>query len=412
MPLSGSSSSNIDWKKLVESIRNQECIVVLGPKVTTIEKNGKEYTLPELLTIHLEEKLKAVNPAIQIAASPDLAYVAKQLEDSFLPTFNFSKEKARSNLGEIIKDFYEQFSHDDFPVFEQLAKLPLRFIVNTNPHLYMGEAYDDENKFAAISEYYHYGNPTHNNKTNIEVDQITVDSPLVYNLFGSIDNPESMIVTESDQLSFLDAILQREQTATIPPSIAIHFTSAEKETFDKTFVFLGFDFNQWHLRLLMHLINRYQKQKETYALQSPKSLTELTSFFYQRNFEVQFVDIPANDFVSTFHSQLTVQQEEKKVSPNLNVFLMYDTADQAAKDQLDLQLSPLKRNEMIQTWDEEQIQAGEVIETAVANQLDQADIIILLITAAFFASDAIYEKQLQEAMARHEQKQNRCHSPY
>ncbi len=405
MSLSDPSNSNIDWKKLVESIRNHECILVLGPKVITVEKDGHSFTLPDLLTIHLKQQLLAANPSIQLAENPDLAYVAKQLEDSFLPRYNFSREKARSKLGEIISKFYEQYSHEDFPVFQQLAKLPLRFIVNTNPHLYMGEAYDDENKFGAVTEYYHYGNPTHNSKVNIDVDQINIDSPLIYNLFGTIENPESMIVTESDQLAFLDAILQREKTATIPPSIAIHFTSVEKETFDKTFVFLGFDFNQWHLRLLMHMINRYQKQKETYALQSPQSLTDLTSFFYKRNFEVQFVDIPPDQFVEAFQTKISTLEETKIESPNLNVFLMYDTADDAAKDALDLQLSPLKRNEMIQTWDEEQIQLGEVIETAVENQLQKADIIILLVTAAFFASDAIYEKQLRQALARHEQKQ-------
>ncbi len=55
----GSPSSNIDWKALVESVRNNECILVLGPKVATIRREGLEYTLPELLTEFLQNKLLA-----------------------------------------------------------------------------------------------------------------------------------------------------------------------------------------------------------------------------------------------------------------------------------------------------------------------------------------------------------------
>ena len=177
---------------------------------------------------------------------------------------NYSRENARAELNRLIDAFYAGYTFTDFPVYRQLAQMPFRFVVETSPAPYLRRALDDENKFDAKCYYYHYTNPTHNNSIKIGENEIRPDAPLVYQLFGSAEQPDSMIITERDQLAFLDAILQQENTAGIPNSVAIHFTSVKDKTatqhFDKTFVFLGFDFNEWHLRLIMHLIGRWQRQ--------------------------------------------------------------------------------------------------------------------------------------------------------
>ena len=350
--------TDINWKNLIDSVQNQECILVLGPSIARVNRNGHSIPLTEILAEELAAKLHQINPNIPLHNRKNLAYVAKELEDGFLPQCNYSREKACSRVGELIRTFYTQYDHNMFPVFRQLARIPFRFVVNTSLDNFLVDAYCDENKLLTKSEHYHYRNPKHNNGIDIREEDITAEAPLVYNLFGSLQSPDSMVITERDQLDFLDAILQTEKTATIPPSIAIHFAPVEKYHAEKTFVFLGFDFNQWHLRLLMHLINRYHRQKESYALQNPQSLSELTTFFYKRNFEVEFVDIPSQQFLDTFVEQLKKEREMTKEAPQLRVFLMYDPQDKALKDRLDLQLSPLKREAFIQTWDEAQNTSG------------------------------------------------------
>jgi hypothetical protein len=204
----------------------------------------------------------------------------------------------------------------------------------------------------------------------------------------------------------LDTILQKENTAGIPDKIAIEFTSSQEKGLEKTLVFLGFDFNAWHMKLIMHLVNRYQKQKETYALQNPQSLSELTTFFYKRNFEVNFVDFSPEQFALGLLEKLDTQNKtEAEDSPKLKAFLIFDEKDQAIKENLDSQLAPLKRNDFIETWDEEQIVAGFDRDEVIHSKLDQADIILLLVTPNFFSSDQIYEKQLQRALARQKAKE-------
>jgi len=405
----------IPWPNLVRALQNRDCILLLGPEAATLERNGQRVSLQTLLIEFLTAQLKQRNPGVQLAGSIRLPYIAKMLEDAIFvqevsKKATYSRENARSALNERIVQFYEQHSFADFPLYSQLAKMPFHFILEASPAPYLAQALDDENKFDAKCFYYHYANPTHNNSIKIGENEIRADAPLVYQLFGSAEQSDSMIVTERDQLAFIDAVLQQENTASIPNSVAIHFTSVkDKNTaqqFDKTFVILGFDFNEWSLRLIMHLIGRYQRQKETYALQNPKNIEELTAFFYKNNFDVAFVETPAEQFLTDFGKAL--RQPAVATAPKsnkLNVFLMYAPEDEAVKASLDTQLNPLKKTEFIETWDESQMLPGAEKDTEISSRLEAADIILLLITANFFGSDDIFNRQLSAALQRHDTKQ-------
>ena len=405
----------VSWPNLTRALQNRQCILVLGPEAATLKHDGKQVSLQTLLTEHLTTMLQRRNPAALMAARPNLTYVAKMLEDTIfvqevLRNANYSRENARFELKEIIAKFYGQYTFADLPMYRQLAKMPFNFIVETLPAPYLAQALDDENKFDTKSYYYHYANPTHNNSIRILENEIRSDAPLVYQLFGTADHPDSMIVTEQDQLAFLDAILQQENTAGIPNSVAIHFISMNNkdavQQFDKTFVFLGFDFNEWHLRLIMHLIWRFRSQKETYALQKPQDVAELTAFFYRNNFDVRFVDTPAEQFLTDFDNELKKNViAPKSSSPKLNVFLMYAPQDNDIKVMLDAQLNPLKRTEFIETWDENQILPGTEKDREISKRLEDADIILLLVTTNFFGPDDIYDRQLRAALDRHNAKQ-------
>jgi hypothetical protein len=414
-PVSPNVTPSVSWPNLARALQNGECILVLGPEVATLEREGQRVSQQILLTEYLAAELQRRHPDMRLIVRPSLAYVAKTLEDAIfvqevLKKPSYSRENARAELSGLIAQFYAQYSFADFPVYRQLARLPFHFVVETSPAPYLAQALDDENKFDTKCYYYHYANPTHNNGIRIQDKQIKPDAPLVYQLFGSTEEPDSMIVTERDQLAFLDAVLQQENTAGIPNSVAIHFTSVKDrlaaQQFDKTFVFLGFDFNEWHLRLIMHLIGRYQRQKETYALQNPGDIAELTEFFYRNNFDVRFVNTPAEQFLTDFAGELKKPAAAAATaSSRLNVFLMYAPEDEAVKAALDAQLHPLKKTELIETWDESRIQAGAEKDEEIGRRLEAADIILLLVTANFFGSDDIFDRQLGAALRRHEAKQ-------
>ena len=205
----------IVWPNLIRALQNRECILLLGPEAATLERDGKSVSLQTLLIEHLTAELRRRNPNAQLVARPSLAYIAKTLEDTIFvqevqKKTTFSRENARTELNALLAAFYDRHAFADFPVYRQLAQMPFHFVVDTSPAPYLAQALDDENKFDAKCFYYHYTNPTHNNSIKIGENEIRPDAPLIYQLFGTAAQPDSMIVTERDQLAFLDAVLDRK----------------------------------------------------------------------------------------------------------------------------------------------------------------------------------------------------------
>lgn len=83
------------------------------------------------------------------------------------------------------------------------------------------------------------------------------------------------------------------------------------------------------------------------------------------------------------------------------LFFSYSHADEALRDQLEKQLTMLKRQGVIETWHDRRITAGEVVDHAISEQLEAADIILLLISPDFLASSYCYDREMLRALERH-----------
>lgn len=86
----------------------------------------------------------------------------------------------------------------------------------------------------------------------------------------------------------------------------------------------------------------------------------------------------------------------------LSVFFSYSHEDEALRNQLEQQLAILKRQSVIATWHDRRITAGEEIDHAISDYLEAANIILLLVSPAFLASDYCYDREMTRAMQRHE----------
>ncbi|MCB0167062.1 MAG: SUMF1/EgtB/PvdO family nonheme iron enzyme [Anaerolineae bacterium] len=86
----------------------------------------------------------------------------------------------------------------------------------------------------------------------------------------------------------------------------------------------------------------------------------------------------------------------------ITIFFAYARADQALRDELDKHLAFLRRGNLIKGWYDGDISAGEDYQQAIHQNLHTADIILLLISPDFIASDYCYDVEMKKAMARHE----------
>lgn len=86
----------------------------------------------------------------------------------------------------------------------------------------------------------------------------------------------------------------------------------------------------------------------------------------------------------------------------INLFFSYSHKDEDLRDELDKHLSILKRKNIIDTWHDRRIGAGSMIDSSINHHLKQANIILLLVSSDFLASDYCYDIEMKEAMKMHE----------
>jgi hypothetical protein len=87
---------------------------------------------------------------------------------------------------------------------------------------------------------------------------------------------------------------------------------------------------------------------------------------------------------------------------SIKIFLSYSHKDEADKDRLVTHLTLMKRQGLIAPWDDRQILPAEEWEPSIQKYLDEAELILLLISADFLASDFCWDRELQRAMERHD----------
>src|SRR5258708_28493988 len=90
--------------------------------------------------------------------------------------------------------------------------------------------------------------------------------------------------------------------------------------------------------------------------------------------------------------------------PTLKVFFSYAQEDEMVYRELEKHLSSLRREKLISAWSEKIIRAGQERDQEIDVYLNTADIILLLISAHFLASDYYTDIVLTRAMQRHERK--------
>ncbi len=87
----------------------------------------------------------------------------------------------------------------------------------------------------------------------------------------------------------------------------------------------------------------------------------------------------------------------------LRLFYAYAHKDERLRDKLETALALLRRQGLIQEWHDRKIGAGQEWRSEIDQQLEAADIILLLISPDFIASDYCYSTEMKHALARHQE---------
>ncbi len=86
--------------------------------------------------------------------------------------------------------------------------------------------------------------------------------------------------------------------------------------------------------------------------------------------------------------------------PEKHLFYSYAREDEELRDELEKHLTTLKREGTISSWHDRQILPGQHWDEEIAEELNRADVILLLLSPDFIASDYICDKELKIALRR------------
>ena len=86
----------------------------------------------------------------------------------------------------------------------------------------------------------------------------------------------------------------------------------------------------------------------------------------------------------------------------ISLFYSYSHRDEAFRQELEAHLSFLRRGNLIAEWHDRKIDAGDEWKAQIDHHIGTADIVLLLVSADFIASDYCWGEETTKALARHE----------
>ncbi|MBI4962641.1 MAG: TIR domain-containing protein [Desulfomonile tiedjei] len=98
---------------------------------------------------------------------------------------------------------------------------------------------------------------------------------------------------------------------------------------------------------------------------------------------------------------------EGEFRQRVRLFYSYSHKDESLCDQLETHLKILERRGLVESWQDRKIEAGDEWKERIDENLEAADIILLLVSANFIASDYCYEKEMKRALERDKNKEAR-----
>ncbi|MEJ2093285.1 MAG: toll/interleukin-1 receptor domain-containing protein [Syntrophobacterales bacterium] len=266
------------WDTLTYAIHYGNCILLLGPDAVTEEIEGS-----------------GIKPCTNILANELAKDIGDDLTkidtDDLLQSSQYHQwiNKDRFGLERQVVSFYEKRKNLTSPLHQNLAQLPFSLIITSTFDNMMLNAMKEEKKQPNV-DYHHF----RGRRTGI-VPSFSAKNPLIYQFFGSLADPNSLVITENDLLEFLVNVASK--AAKLPDNI-----ESELRRRNKILLFLGFGFRYWHLRVLLYLINIGAKDSCSFALEKivPESREEInrtTMFIENKNYNIKICNAELIDFV-------------------------------------------------------------------------------------------------------------------
>lgn len=289
MPTPSTSPAEL-YQTIARKVKEGSCVLFLGPAALAAKDDkGNWKPITDLCAQFLVDKY-----GIQLNDGEEcsLSYVTSLLRVQNRSTDNVLQEE--------VAKFYNDIAEkcELHPALEQLTDLKFRIVINTTPDNFVTRLYDQIAQ-AYYSDLYNWYKPAITFNFDFEKDSRVV----IYNLFGAYTKPESLVLTYKQQLSYIKKIVGEQQNERIPDGL----TNAFKDF--RHHLFLGFDFEDWSLRLLLDTLYknvRENVQPYSFSTKDERPADADTKVFFQGEFGMQF----PKDSLETFVENLVKEYQQ------------------------------------------------------------------------------------------------------
>lgn len=373
-----------EWRRLIRMIQNDACILLLGPGVAFDPQDRDSTPLSAKLTQVLAEQLDDSHKAV---GEGHLAYIAQL----------YQRENDRVSLELEVEDFYRNCTGRTTEVHRRLAALPISHCIDLTPAGLMANAYAEVGK-TPIKDFYGSGKGL-----AISLLNITPEHPLVYELFGSLADSASLLLTENDLLDFLVNVAKG--TPSLPKELTSRFSDSKT-----SFLFLGFGFQHWYLRILLHVLKAASDRKNlSLALEDAAFFKHpeqpQTALFYSEQHRIQFRYASWQAFANELSQRCHHERPPERPAPAAlsaeapTVFLCHCSEDAEIVAALSAKLQHLGVN----TWvDRQDLRGGDHWDRLLGKAINEwVDYVVVLETPAMLRrTESYYYKEIDHALER------------
>jgi len=377
---------------LVAKIHGGECVLVLGPRVPiACPHGGSTLALDDYLSSRLLEDLGVQGTCDRRTA------VAR-----------YERERNASACRSFVEQIVSELDDCVTTLHRNLASLPFRLVLSATPDRIMGNAFRAAGKHDVQEACYDYCRSL---AAESMLSAPTSARPIVYSLFGRHDLPESMVLNDKNLLDYLVRIIRESP----PLPDAVRATLRAPST---VFLFVGFGFTNWWLRLLLKVLEviGVENRALSLALEDASSLDSPLSAESRAFFESAGIFIQTRDDWSSLAAQLaddfrTSMPPKAAATPpgsawrsttGPRVFLSYASDDAATAQVVRERLE----QRGIAVWlDKQQLRGGQNWRYQIERVVSSVDYFVFLQSETMDARDAlrqdgVYNWELKEALAR------------
>ncbi len=380
-----------NWSALIHAIHQRRCILFLGPEASQEMHSGRSIPCTEVLAMELSEKIKDNIDSWNIHLDTlNLAQVSQY----------FTMIKDRFVLEAKVSEFYASRHDSISELHNNLSELPFPLTILTTPDLMFFNSLKAVNKTPMIRRH-------HFRDTNEKlISEGTVDKPLIYYLYGTVDEPNSLVLTEDDILDLFVKVLMQE-------SLPINIKDMLREK-NRSLLFIGFGFKYWYLRVLLHILKIRSRGNRSFALEHemPQNISEFERtviFFKESDYQIHLFKEDIIQFTKELRKKYekyktctidTVADTERREYDRMpTIFLCYTNEDKVKAEDL---YKALKLNGNNPWIDSHGLRGGDDWDKHIQRTIKEIDYFLVLNSKSLINKNEGYVyDEIFSAMKRH-----------